>query len=290
MLAGKIAYFRATSHPEAAAWRTAVIANGGSVSDSTFTAVQTFCSAVDAVSGLRAKLFRVNLFCGTGLAAALVPLYRAGSSSGTQWGNSTDTNVNLVSGDYTETGTSGGLRAGSTKYLNTGFLPVTAGLTPFDTHMSFYSRAQIATNTSVLASFGGDTNQATFQFLGFGGISLIYYRSGGGNNCGIEAGTWSGANRSGHLIGVRSASNAAKLYRNGSDLGISATVSNTNTWTPGVPPALFVFGRNNSGTADQLGFTGALQSYSVGQALTDAQASGFYSAMQAFQTSLGRQL
>jgi hypothetical protein len=287
MLAGKIGYFQATAHPEAADWRSRVIANGGTVSASTFAAVETFCRAVDT-AGIRSRLFRVNLFCGTGLASALVPLYRGQSLGGTQFGGTTDTNVNLVSGDYTETGTSGGLRAGSTKYLNTGFLPVTAGLTPFDSHMSFYSRSQVTTNTTILGSFGGNTNQATYQMLGFGGISLLYYRSGGGSNSGIEAATWSGANRAGHIVCVRTASNAAKAYRNGSDLGLSATVSNTNTWTPGVPPAVYVFGRNNVGTADQLGFTGALQSYSLGQALTDSQASAFSSAMIALQAALTR--
>lgn len=287
MISGRIGFFGSTTHPEAAGWAARVVTNGGSVSASTLSAVDAFCKAIDT-AGVRSKFLRLNLFAGTGLSACLVPLYRGTSQSGTQYGNTTDTNVNLVSGDYTETGTSGGLKAGSTKYLNTGFLPVMAGLTPFDTHMSFYSRSQVTTNATILGSFGGDTNQATYQIFGYGGLSALYYRSGGGNNSGIEAATWSGANRAGHVICVRTASNAAKAYRNGSDLGLSAAVSNTNTWTPGVPTAIYVFGRNNSGTADQLGFTGALQSYSLGPSLNDSQASGFYSAIVAFQTALSR--
>lgn len=62
-------------HPEAAAWKTAVVANGGSVSGATLSAVDKFCKAIDA-AGIRDRLYRVNLFAGTGLNACLVPLYR----------------------------------------------------------------------------------------------------------------------------------------------------------------------------------------------------------------------
>ncbi len=62
-------------HSEAAAWRSAVIANGGSVSTSTVRAVSNFCAAIDA-AGIRDRFVRLNLFCGDNLNAALVPLYR----------------------------------------------------------------------------------------------------------------------------------------------------------------------------------------------------------------------
>ena len=287
MLAGKIGYFRATAHPEAAGWRTRVIANGGSVSATTFTAVETFCRAIDT-AGIRDRFFRLNLFAGTGLSAALVPLYRGQSLGGTQWGNSTDTNFNIVSGDYAETGTGGGLNGGSTKYLATGLAPNAAGISAFNTHLAIYSRAQITTNANAIGGFGGGTPQSTWQMLAFGGLSLIFYRSGGASNCGIEGVTWSGANRSGHVMAVRSASNAAKLYRNGTDLAVTANTTNQNVWTATDVAPLFVFGRNNAGTADQLGFTGKLQSYSAGLSMTDAQASAFSSAMIAFQTALSR--
>jgi hypothetical protein len=91
-------------------------------------------------------------------------------------------------------------------------------------------------------------------------------------------------------MAVRSASNAAKLYRNGTDLGVSATVSDTNVWTSQDVAGLYVFGRNNAGNVDQTGFTGKLQGYSLGLSMTDTQAAGYYTAMQAFQTALGRQL
>jgi hypothetical protein len=50
-----------------------------------------------------------------------------------------------------------------------------------------------------------------------------------------------------------------------------------------------VFARNLQGAVDQRIAT-TLQGYSIGVAFTDSQASSYYTAMQALQTELGRQL
>ena len=114
-------------HPEAAAWAARVVANGATVSWSTLLAVSSFCRSISA-AGIRDRFYRLNLFCGTGLNACLVPLYRGPSLSGTQYGNTTDTNVGpFVSGDYNETGASGGLQGDSNKYLSTGLQPFASG-------------------------------------------------------------------------------------------------------------------------------------------------------------------
>jgi hypothetical protein len=266
-----------------------VLANGGTVTSTTLKAVSDFCTNIDKTAGLRACFYRLNLFCGTGLEACLVPLYRGTSRTATQWGNTTDTNGNFASIDYVETGSTGGLTGnGSTKRLATGIDPVTAGLSHDNTHMSWYSRAQVTANASVVGAFGGGVTQPTWGALLFGGLSQIYYRSGGASNCGIEGATWSGANRSGHLIALRNGSDA-KVYRQGADLNLTVTVTNTNTWASASPGAPFVFARNNAGTADQF-LLATLQGYSMGTAMTATQASAYYTAMQTFQTALGRQL
>jgi hypothetical protein len=114
-------------HPEANAWRTAVVANGGSVSGSTMKAVSKFCADID-VAGIRGLFYRLNLFAGTGLSSCLVPLYRGPSRTGTQYGNTTDTNNGpFVSGDYNETGASGGLTGANGKNLATGLQPLASG-------------------------------------------------------------------------------------------------------------------------------------------------------------------
>lgn len=289
---GRLLRPRQTIHPEAADWANRVRTNGGTVSGTTLSAVDRFVKATYA-AGIRDRFYRLNLFCGNSdanLNAVRTPLFRGPSLTGTQWGNTTDVNSGLVQGDYTETGTGGGLNGGTAKHLQTGVQPNAAGISAFDSHIAFYSRAEITANATALGGFGTGVTQPTWQTLAFGGLAQLYYRSGGASNAGIEAATWSGANRSGHIICVRTASNAAKVYRNGSDLGLAATVSNTNTWTASDPAAIYVFGRNNNGTADQMGFTGKLQGYSLGRSMTDAQASAYYAAIQAFQTALGRQL
>jgi hypothetical protein len=279
-------------HPEAQVWRNAVIAEGGSVSQTTLKAVNDFCRSIDA-AGLRGKFWRLNLFCGdsdASIIAPRVPLYRGPSRTGTQWGNATDVNSGLVQGDYTETGTGGGLNAGASKHLNTGFLPASAGLVHTDTHIAIYSRAQITSFASAVGGVGSNTNP-TLQFLPFSNVA--FYRSGsGGNgtNMGIENQSWSGATRSGHLVATRSGASAAAIYRNGSDLNLTTNFTNTGNWSTDAPAALLVFGRNNNGTADQMGYSVKMQAYSIGASFSAAEADSYYTVMQAFQTALGRQL
>lgn len=107
-------------HPDARDWYNRVLTNGGTVSATTLAAVSTFCASISS-AGIRDRFYRLNLFCGdsdASLNAVRTPLYRGPSLSGTQYGNTTDTNVNFVAGDYAEnTGLKGNA---STKYLNTG--------------------------------------------------------------------------------------------------------------------------------------------------------------------------
>jgi hypothetical protein len=119
-MSGALLRPKTSGHPEALAWRSAVIANGGTVSASTMAAVTTFCRSIDS-AGLRGRFYRLNLFCGDGLSAVLVPLYRGQSRTGTQYGNTADTNVNFVSGDYTLA--SGLTGNGSNKYLGLALKP-----------------------------------------------------------------------------------------------------------------------------------------------------------------------
>jgi len=279
-------------HPEAQVWRNAVIANGGSVSTTTLKAVNDFCRAIDA-AGLRGKFYRLNLFCGDSdgsIVAPRVPLYRGPSRTGTQWGNAIDANSGLVQGDYTETGSGGGLNAGASKHLDTGFLPATAGLVHTDTHIAIYSRAETLTFGTALSGLGSSGSALALIPIG----SAVTYRSGSGGaagaNTGIESQSWSGATRSGHIVGVRSGASAAAIYRNGADLNLATNFTNTGDWSTNAPSAIYVFGRNNQGTADQMGYAVKMQAYSIGSSFSAAEAGSYYTVMQAFQTALGRQL
>jgi len=276
-------------HPEAAAWRTAVVGAGGSVSASTMKAVSKFCSDIDA-AGIRNRFFRLNLFCGTSdanLVAVRTPLYRGQSRAGAQWGNATDTNNAFQQADYTEMGTGGGLATGAsntTKFLATGLSPFSASIPFNDTHISYYARAAVTSNGNVA---GANANSRIWQMYPFGALSLFFYRSAGASNSGFENQTLSGGNRAGHLVAVRNSSTAV-LFRNGTDLSLTATVTNTDSFDAD-PGAIYIYGRNNAGVLDQQ-LSATLQGYSLGLAMDATQAAAFYTAMQTFQTALGRQL
>jgi len=62
------------SNADAQDWIRRVYLNGGTVSASTAAAVNTFCDAIDAAS-IRDRFYRMGIFCGSNLNAALVPLY-----------------------------------------------------------------------------------------------------------------------------------------------------------------------------------------------------------------------
>lgn len=277
MLSAKIGYFRATANPEALAWRAAVIANGGTVSASTLAAVSNFCNAIQT-AGIRDRFYRLNLFAGTGLSAALVPLYRGQSLGGTQFGNTTDTNVNFAAGDYAEsTGLTGN---GSSKYLQTGLQPsawITGG--NVRSHLAIYKRTSAVVGSSgVMISSRLSSPVRAWEF-GAGGHPL-------GENHGpqplptpYDSFLCATRETDASVIGSRNSTfNSAVTY--------STTVNATS-----IPLAIFC--RNNRST-DSNGYTPSLYSnqtlaaYSIGGGLTQGEVLAYNTAMQAFQTALGR--
>lgn len=267
------------SNADAQDWVNRVYANGGTVSASTASAVNQFCNDIDS-AGIRDRFYRLNLFCGTGLNACLVPLYRGPSLGGTQYGNTTDTNVGpFVSGDYVETGASGGLTGnGSSKYLNTGVPGNT--MTVANRHLSSYEITRDTGAYKVL--MGTQDNGAGTYFYALEnlspGTSLSFH-------CGPQA-TLASQSSGAHWIGSDQAASAMSLYKNGAS---AATSSGTNKNTPSVQPIL-VFALNQlSGSVSAAGYSSSrLGGYSMGLSLSDSQAAAYYTAMQAFQTALGR--
>jgi hypothetical protein len=273
-------------HPEAAVWQNAVIANSGTVSGSTLSAVSKFCYAVDA-AGIRDRFYRLNLFCGGNLNACLVPLYRGQSRTGTQFGNTTDTNANFVSGDYSETGASGGLVSnGSTKSLATGFAP--NNLTATSMHLSAYV---------VTANSSGGAATALGQFVGGGGAAELslrhreqvsvgnaFYAQFNDANSFVRGPT---GNPTGHLVGTNTAQNDKRFYLNGSQSGTTATANSTLTLSAN---EILVFAANEavSGSSANFRSNARMAAYSIGAGLTASQASSYYTALQAFQTALSR--
>jgi hypothetical protein len=265
---------------DAADWIKRVEANSGSVSTATANAVTTFCNAIDA-AGIRDRFYRLNMFCGTGLNACLVPLYRGPSLSGTQYGNATDTNNGpFVSGDYVETGASGGLLGnGSSKYLNTGLAP--DALPQFATgHLSFWTRG--GSVSGVRRPIGTDGSALETRFfldrrpVASGGDLCHWGSLGVGNTTDDDA--------AGLFSGSRISATDLRFFKNGSQAG--ATQSASVTTAANAYPWL-VFAGNVSGSPTAY-YDLRMTAYSIGNAMTTSQMTTYYIALNTFMVALSR--
>lgn len=254
-------------------WQARVIANGGSVSATTTKAVDTFCKAI-VTAGIRDRFYRLNLFCGTGLSAALVPLFRGPSLGGTQFGNTTDTNVNFVSGDYVETGATGGLLGnGTSKRLDTGLAPNDIGAMSF--HLSVYQPLAAAGSARRLIGAGTTSPLSSYVMETSGDTTAQVTISASASASGTLA--------AGLLTGSRISSTSLSLYSNGSKLSENTAA----TSEVGSASTIGVFARNFSGSYTNL-WNNRILAYTVGVGMSESQVSAYYTAMQAFQTALTR--
>jgi len=263
-------------HPEAAAWRSAVVANGGSVSASTVKAVSTFCAAIDAAS-IRDRFYRLNLFAGTGLNAALVPLYRGPSRTGTQYGNTTDTNGNFVSGDYSlATGLQGN---GSTKYINTTFPANT--IAAANVH---YGIGLLATQTGSAAykhGFGAWASPTSYMSIYVRKNDTVpnaHFGAYGTSNAGDVI--QSSSLGVGNMVAAY-----PKVFRNGVETGATATSADN------MPDAraFFVFAANFTLAGNPTEHSDVrLGWYSIGETMTDTQAAAFDACLVSLYSKIGR--
>ena len=274
------------AHPEAAAWRTAAIANGGTVSPSTINAVSNFCQSI-AENGLRDRFYRLNLFCGGNLSSAIVPLYSGPSPNGTQYGNATDTNANFVSGDYVEarglTGTgNNGVGAGNSKYLSTGLLP-TAWPSISSFHVSAFAFGVTQTGPSQSSPIGIRNNTAPANKWGFDyRQSYTQFHSGG--NLFIPPAMPAVATDQ-HWVATRASVTSASGFINGVSQYTNAT--DVTATLVARANAFLVFAQNTD-TVPAVFSPLRLGGYSLGASLSEAQAQALYNAMRAFQTALTR--
>jgi hypothetical protein len=285
-----------TYHPEALAWRTAALANGGTVSTATIQAVSDFCTAIDA-AGIRSNFLRLSLMCGGNLAAARTPLYRASSPSGTQYGAAIDANVGpFVPANYTEaTGLAGD---GTSKLLDTGLtigaLTVIAGEYN-NIHVSVYQRV-----VGGGPSFGGqDYNAAVYgnsclfdPSTSYTTVAPYFHTGSTNSGEGVECtGTFA-------LTGLHLVQNTLPenfwLVNNSNNLA-NATSNFPVAWnssdnTPIYALAAYSNYDSGEGLVDTpLYSSGTLAAYSVGIPIAFSGArTAFYNAMIAFQTALGR--
>lgn len=271
-----------TLHHEAIDWATRASANGGLISTTTIRAVSEFCRAVDT-AGIRGRFARLNPFAGGNLSGALVPLYRSFSFGGTVIGNATDTNVNFVSGDYAETGASGGLTGnGTTKYLSCGSSILSqVGVGDVHIGVSGGSLTTSGTESVVVGGTGASANNiASLQMRSVGtAVNRVY-----ANGTPTAFRDASSAASSGHIIGTAVSTTDLRIYQNGTQNGATLTTTRSGTLTTS---PVFVFCAGVAGVPQSFS-SARLTSYSIGRGLTASQAAAFSAAMNALNTTLGR--
>jgi hypothetical protein len=256
------------SNPDAQDWINRVYANGGTVSASTAAAVNTFCNAIDAAS-IRDRFYRLNLFCGTGLNACLVPLYRGPSLGGTQFGGTVDTNVGpFVSGDYNEA--SGLGPASSGKSLSTGFAPLASGsAVAAYGHLSVWAMNRPPIRFTIAGLTNGSTAIARLQL---DNLSTMWGAWNSGASIESVA-TGTGGSPALFAVGRRSSNDSAFGNANGVDLSV---VSASAASAFSAEATLF------GGIAVTLG------GYSIGAEMSQSQLADFYSIGRTLQNALQR--
>ena len=181
----------------------------------------------------------------------------------------------VFNGGWTHS-TNGALPNGTNAFADTKLIPSSI-LSLNSTHLSYYSRTtgaigyvygvnDISLTNRTLWSLGGGTNYiALFTALG----GYFYY---------------TGANSLSMLTANRTASNLSNAWVANIK---KATDANVSTALP--TKAIYLGANNNNGVAND--FCNAQCAFaSIGAGLTDTEVPNFYTAVQSFQTTLGRQV
>jgi len=173
----------------------------------------------------------------------------------------------------------GALPNGTNAYADTFLVPNTI-LTLLNTHLSFYSRTlAIGNNQRDLAAFISNSVPSFSIGTNTGVLISDHY--------------WFTTNRmsrtipnaQGMMLTSRTNDTTHKAFRNGVQLGATDTVSNAGKLMPTI--SLFL-GAANGGSST---FSNKQYAFaSIGSGLTDAEVAAFYTSIQAFQTTLSRQV
>ena len=171
----------------------------------------------------------------------------------------------------------GALPNGTNAYADTKLVTST-NLSVNSTHLSFYTPTQ---STSGAHDIGNNLT---------GNFALSAYYSGIGKlfvsySYPTESVLNTNTNSKGFIIGSRTANNSAKMYFNNSLINTLTTTRTSNL------PAISLFlGATNVNSSPSFYSNKEFSFASIGDGLTDTEAANLYTAVQAFQTTLSRQV
>ena len=240
-------------------WVNAVIADGGAVSDTQKTNVNTLIVALKA-HGLFTILDRLWLYGGESDAhQAKIDIINLGT-------HSVSGGVTLSAGGYTSNGTTG--------FLNTNFNPTTAGgnFTQNSASIGVYAQESQASG-ALRIPIGAFDGSVFVEYAASSGDGSIFINNASILNkvSDVVAAFW---------VGSRTTSTLITGYKNGASWGtdVNATIGLLNS-------DIFVLARNNSG-ADSFTISKYAASF-IGGALTGAQAADFSTDLNGYMTSWG---
>ncbi len=178
------------------------------------------------------------------------------------------------------THSSNGIQANGTNgYGNTNLNPLTH-MVLYDSHLSVYSRTNVAEASSDLAvvSAGNNPRLNIHSRWTDNNTYVDVYSSAASSRV-----TFAGSNSLGFFVGTRRADNDMEAYSNGSSIGIkSTTVTNFLTNLN-----MYICCQNSNGTPAMFS-TREYAFATMGLGLTSQNVSDLYTIIQTFQTTLGR--
>jgi hypothetical protein len=281
-------------HHEAIDWARRASGWGGTISTTVLRAVSDFCAAIDR-DNLRDRFYRLNPFSGGNLSGALVPLYRSTAFGGSVVGNATDTNVNFVSADFAETGSTGGLKGNaSNKYLNPGVNFAAAPVATIclgawgreiETTVGSNNTRQLIGSQNQSAGFQGATLGAAWNFG-----ALRRNADFAGASSGVGAYQISGFLSSGVLQAGHVGENDYQQFADGTVVATGTAASALGVASSNQSGPILVFCRNNSGSGiSPISHSAArLSGYYIGRTMTAGQHAAVASALASLRAALGR--
>jgi hypothetical protein len=166
---------------------------------------------------------------------------------------------------------------GSSAYSSTFLAPAT-GLSLNSAHLSYYSRTNV--NLTQVEIGSQNTNGLDYTIIEARTTNLTYYLVNS-----TLSGTYSAADTDSKAFYLtsRTASNVVSGFRNSTKL-LSSTTASTNR------PAqnIFIGAMNNQAGSPQFYSSKECAFASIGDGLTDTEAANFYTAVNTYQTTLGR--
>ena len=180
----------------------------------------------------------------------------------------------VFNGGWTHS-SNGALPNGTNAYANTKYNPNVSGSLN-DEHLSYYSRTN-SNGTEV--EIGAQSGPVSLLEIRTSGTTYSIINSGSGAYL-----TYLDANSLGFYKANRTASNVTNAWKNGTKL-----VASSNASTSLVNNEIYLGALNNGGAISYYS-TKQCALASIGLGLSDSEAANFYTAVQAFQTTLSRQV